>query len=194
VAYAQKIIFEEKQKAEQTLEMMNKIHQQVEISRGLKIPNWAYQDVLYMLIAHSISSFELLHRKLLPFEKMEIYDVFKRVGIKMGIYQLPENYKEWLDARELSLENNYEQTTYSRQLYNAYLVHLGRIRNFILIEVQKLLLPEKLKTLIFTKKINYIKALLSLYKKYKHIYPINQLRYVLLPTDYQKQLKNLVKN
>ena len=32
----------------------------VENSRGAKIPDWAYRDVLYMLIHYSVVSYELL--------------------------------------------------------------------------------------------------------------------------------------
>ena len=85
VIYAQKIIFEEKTKAEQTLQNLKNIHVGVETNRGFQIPNWAYQDVLYMLVQYSISSFELLHRALTTTEKEEIFEVFQKVGSKMGI-------------------------------------------------------------------------------------------------------------
>ena len=69
VVYAQQIIFEEKSNAERTLENMKNIHKNVENDRGYGIPNWAYQDVLYMLIAHTISAYELLNQTLSTDEK-----------------------------------------------------------------------------------------------------------------------------
>ena len=64
VEYAQKIIFLEEQMALATIDKITQIHQGVEQSRGKSIPDWAYRDVLYMLIDYSIRSFELLERKL----------------------------------------------------------------------------------------------------------------------------------
>ena len=44
-------------------------------NRNAKIPAWAYRDVLFMLIGYSISSFELLERKLSAAEKEEVFRV-----------------------------------------------------------------------------------------------------------------------
>src|SRR5215213_9830223 len=60
VTYARNIVFSEEQKALEVIDRMAMIHQGVETSRGASIPEWAYRDVLYMLIDYSIRSFELL--------------------------------------------------------------------------------------------------------------------------------------
>ena len=62
---------------------MRSIHSGVEKSRGAYIPDWAYRDVLFMLIHYSIASFEVLERKLTEEEKEEVFDVFYRVGARM---------------------------------------------------------------------------------------------------------------
>ena len=69
VSYARKIIFDENEKALKTIDSIFTIHKVVEINRGKAIPDWAYRDVLYMLIHYSIASFELLERKLSAEEK-----------------------------------------------------------------------------------------------------------------------------
>ncbi len=46
----------------------------------LKYRMTGYQDVLYMLIYYSISSFELLERRLSNEEKDEIVKTFARIG------------------------------------------------------------------------------------------------------------------
>ena len=48
-----------------------------------------YRDVLFMLIHYSIASYELLENKLSDAEKEEVYDVFFRLGMGMGLKALP---------------------------------------------------------------------------------------------------------
>src|ERR1044072_5635118 len=64
VTYARAIIFADFEKALKAIDNITSIHTAVEHNRNAKIPDWAYRDVLYMLIHYSIASFELLERKL----------------------------------------------------------------------------------------------------------------------------------
>ncbi|MCW3116396.1 MAG: hypothetical protein JWM28_478, partial [Chitinophagaceae bacterium] len=64
VMYARKIVFSERQEALKAIDKITFIHTTVENNRNAKIPDWAYRDVLFMLIHYSIASFELLERKL----------------------------------------------------------------------------------------------------------------------------------
>src|SRR5437879_2784912 len=64
VSYARQIVFEEKDAALRAIDKIAAIHTDVETTRGATIPDWAYRDVLFMLIHYSIASFELLERKL----------------------------------------------------------------------------------------------------------------------------------
>src|SRR6185369_11959399 len=63
VVYAKKIIFSTEEEALKAIDKITAIHTGVEKSRGMSIPDWAYRDVLFMLVHYSISSFELLERK-----------------------------------------------------------------------------------------------------------------------------------
>ena len=69
VRYAGRIVFSPKEAAQQTIHTMRLIHEGVEKSRGAVIPDWAYRDVLFMLIYYSIAAFELLERRLTDAEK-----------------------------------------------------------------------------------------------------------------------------
>src|SRR6185295_9915837 len=64
VTYAREIVFAKQAEALKSIDKITAIHIGVENSRGAKIPDWAYRDVLFMLIDYSISSFEVLERKL----------------------------------------------------------------------------------------------------------------------------------
>src|SRR5215213_3734836 len=69
IGYARQIVFSEKEAALRAIDKMRAIHSAVEANRGATIPDWAYRDVLFMLIHYSIASFELLERKLTAEEK-----------------------------------------------------------------------------------------------------------------------------
>ena len=92
VSYARVIVFAEKETALKAIDKMNAIHSGLEKSRGYAIPDWAYRDVLFMLIHYSIAAFELLEHKLTEAEKEEVFDVFYRVGDRMNLVGLPTNY------------------------------------------------------------------------------------------------------
>src|ERR1041384_6849474 len=64
VMYAREIVFSDTAKAHAAIDRISSIHHAVEENRGSKIPDWAYRDVLFMLIHYSVASFELLERKL----------------------------------------------------------------------------------------------------------------------------------
>src|ERR1700759_3213610 len=95
VSYAQQIVFAEEDQALKAIDNITAIHKGIEAKRGASIPDTAYLDVLFMLIGYSISSFELLERKLRPEEKAEVFNVFGRVGRRMGLTGIPETFAEW---------------------------------------------------------------------------------------------------
>src|ERR671913_605238 len=64
VRYSQEIVFATEETALQTLNRINAIHGSVERQRGQTIPEWAFRDVLYMLIDYSERSYRLLYRPL----------------------------------------------------------------------------------------------------------------------------------
>src|SRR5579859_3303596 len=80
VKYAQAIIYSPLDRALAAIDQITAIQGAVEKSRGARIPDSAYRDVLFMLIDYTIRSFELLERQLTAAEKGEIFDVFNRVG------------------------------------------------------------------------------------------------------------------
>ena len=77
--YAKSIVFSSKEDAHKAINTITQIHKAVENIRGYQIPDWAYRDVLFMLIYYSIASFELLERKLSHAEKVEFYHVFTKL-------------------------------------------------------------------------------------------------------------------
>jgi hypothetical protein len=193
VEYAQKIVFAENEFALTTIDKITQIHQGVEKSRGQTIPDWAYRDVLYMLIDYSIRSFELLERKLETTEKEEIFDVFSRLGIRMGLNELPTNYNDWLIDRTIHLENNLQKGKFTIHLFEQYKKHLGGFRYFILIQIQQILVPKIVYNQLFKSSYFPTTMLLYLYKNSKSIKLDYAIKAILLPKKHKNSLSNIGK-
>ena len=125
VSYARRIVFAEYDEALKTIDRISSIHKGVETKRGAAIPDWAYRDVLFMLIHYSIASFEVLERKLSDIEKEEIFDLFYMIGKRMKLQGIPGNYAQWLVVRQHDLEHDLEKSIYTIDLYKQYKKHLG---------------------------------------------------------------------
>jgi hypothetical protein len=117
VKYAKKIVFASMEEANTAIESLRQIHNAVERNRGFSIPDWAYRDVLFMLIHYSIASYELLEKKLTIEEKEEVYNVFYRVGAGMGLKELPLNYIDWLPVRKAHLERRFTNEYIQRRSF-----------------------------------------------------------------------------
>lgn len=191
VAYARKIVFAPEHEALQAIDTMASIHKAVENSRGDTIPQWAYRDVLYMLIYYSIAAHELLEGKLSPSEKEEVYQVFFRVGARMGLQSLPKNYDQWLPSREQHLHNDLQKSHYTEDLFKQYKKHLGTIRFKLLLEAQKLVVPPYIIELLNFRKFSLLSPMVPGYKLSRWLHIDHWVKYLLLPKNYQAQIKAL---
>ncbi len=191
VAYARQIVFSEKDRAFAAIDKMRSIHSAVEENRGAQIPDWAYRDVLFMLIHYSISSFELLERKLTRSEKEEVFFVFNDVGKRMGLKELPQNYDAWLIAREQHLQNDLQKTKYTDDLFLQYKKHLGVTRYFLLEQAQMLVVPKRVSDLLSFGKISAISFILPVYKLSNKIKLGWFFKSIILPNKYKSQIRDL---
>ena len=193
VEYAQKIVFQEEKMALSTIDQINQIHTNVEQSRGQSIPNWAYRDVLYMLIDYSILSFELLERKLKNNEKEAIFEVFINLGTRMNLENLPKNYDTWKIDRNIHLENDLEKGKLTLHLFEQYKKHLGSARYFLLLQIQKMLVPQSVHNKLFRTSYFPMFLLVYLYKLSKIIQIDRLLKWILFPKKYKQQLAKIGK-
>jgi hypothetical protein len=148
VRYAQRIIFAPLTQARATLASIWAIHERVELARGRRIPDWAYRDVLYMLIDYSRRAYELLYGRLHAAALNDLYEVFLRVGHELRIEQLPATYQEWLSDRHCHLERDLAYSTFTERLFEQYRWQLGAVRYRILLETQALLVPQRVCALL----------------------------------------------
>jgi ER-bound oxygenase mpaB/B'/Rubber oxygenase, catalytic domain len=191
VMYARLIVFSEKEAAEKAIDKITSIHAAVEGNRGAKIPEWAYRDVLFMLIHYSLASYELLEKKLTAAEKEDLFDVFNRVGLRMGLKGLPANFNEWLKMRDDHLHQDLEKSHFTVDLYKQYRKHLGFVRYKLLKESQKLVVPSHAKQLLKLRKFSWLSPILAVYKLSRKIKMDWFLKSIVLPAEYKKQIKEL---
>jgi hypothetical protein len=191
VSYARGIVFSEYEQALKVIDNISSIHKSVENSRGAEIPDWAYRDVLFMLIDYSIRSFELLERKLQAEEKEEVFQVFNRMGTRMEIKNLPNSYEEWLPMRHEHLQQDLLKSNFTADLYKQYRKHLGAIRYWILKQAQLLVVPEKVMAELRLGRLPLLRPVLKVYK-WTRMFKLDQhLRNIILPKDYKAQILDL---
>jgi hypothetical protein len=191
VRYARMIVFSSADEANKAIDTIRQIHTAVEQNRGYNIPDWAYRDVLFMLIHYSIASYELLEKKLTNEEKEEVYNVFYRVGARMGLKELPLNYVDWLPARKAHLEADLQKSEHTIDLFKQYKKHLGAMRYKVLIEGQKLVVPDRVKELLDFSDFSFLSPVVPVYKVSRLMKMDWLLKNMLLPSDYKDQINEL---
>lgn len=191
VRYARKIVFSPMEEAHKAIDTMRQIHTAVEQNRGASIPDWAYRDVLFMLIHYSIASYELLEHKLSDAEKEEAYNVLNRIGVRMGLKDLPTSYIEWLPVREAHLMADLQKSKYTTDLFKQYKKHLGAMRYGVLIEAQKLVVPDRVKELLHFSDFSLLTPAVPLYKLSRMMKMDWLVKKILLPSEYMDQINEL---
>lgn len=191
VRYARRIVFSPAEEAHAAIDTMRQIHTAVEQNRGAAIPDWAYRDVLFMLIHYSVAACELLEKKLSDAEKEEVYNVFYRVGERMGLKELPLTYIEWLPVRDAHLTQDLQKSNYTVDLFRQYKEHLGALRFRVLVEGQKLVVPDTVKKLLQFSSFSLLTPVVPVYKISRLVKADRMLRNILLPRGYKDQVDEL---
>jgi len=191
VTYAQRIVFSELTQANKAIDQITAIHSAVEANRKSQIPDWAYRDVLFLLVDYSIRSFELLCRKLSSAEKEEIYNTFYRMGLRMHLKDLPGNYQDWVPVRENHMLNDLEKSRFTVDLFKQYKKHLGIARFILLKEVQAQLVPPQVRKLLGLRKVSLLMLIVPLYKFSRKFQLDSLVKALILPKAYKPQIKAL---
>lgn len=191
VSYAQKIVFATEDQATETIKRIGAIHSGVENARQQKIPDWAYRDVLYMLIDYSQRAFELLVRPLTDDEKTDLYNNFRRLGEMMEVKELPDNYNNWQIDRKLHIEKDLDYSDYTEKLYQQYRNQLGDWRYELLRQVQALIVPTQVKKMLKLNANNPLAYLIWSYQIVDVIGLLSVVRWALMPQDYLEEIEKL---
>jgi len=163
VSYAQDIVFASAETAKRALGQINAIHGAVEHQRGQTIPDWAYRDVLDMLIDYSERSYGLLYKPLSPSQQDDLYEVFRRIGEELHVTELPATYADWQQDRLRHLVRDLAYSEHTSLLFQQYRRHLGPWRYHLLLQVQALLVPDEVRRLLHLSPNNLFSGLVSAY-------------------------------
>jgi len=109
----------------------------------------------------------------------------------MGLKELPVTYADWLPVRQVHLENDLQKSEYTSDLFKQYKKHLGSMRFKVLIEGQKLVVPEKVKKLLHFSDFSLLTPIVPLYKVSRLMKMDWLLKNILLPSDYKDQIAEL---
>jgi hypothetical protein len=191
VRYAQEIVFADEAAARKAIGRMSAIHGGVERQRGHQIPDWAYRDVLYMLIDYSERAYALLQRPLTAAEQEELFRVFRGVGEGMHIPGLPTTYAAWQTDRRLHLQNDLELSEFTTKLFERYRWQLGPWRYDLLRRVQALLVPGRVKELLQLEAGPVIPHTIKLFKMLEWLRLKPLVQRILLPAQYLQEVRQL---
>ncbi len=191
VRYAREIVFSEYDAALAAIDRITGVHKGVETSRGARIPDSAYLDVLFMLIDYSIRSFELLERRLSKKEKAEIFEVFYRIGSRMELRDLPGSYQDWELMRAEYLEKNLVCSPFTKDLYRQYRRSLGSFRYRVLLQAQVLLVPARVRRLLSLSSLPWLYPVLPIYKASRFLGLDKVFKAILLPAKYKAEIAGL---
>lgn len=190
-SYAQQIVFADERTAQCTLARIRNVHQAVEHQRGQRIPDWAHRDVLYMLIDYSERAHELLARPMTADEQRELFDVFYRVGLGLGIPDLPVSYTAWKADREIHMQRDLVRSEGTDALYARYRNQLGGWRFRVLMTVQAILTPEHVRGLLQLKSADHLGFLLKLYPLMIRAGMRGIVQRLLMPSQYLAAIRDL---
>ena len=189
VQYAQQIVFSDETQAQQAVGRMAAIHAGVESKRGYAIPDWAYRDVLYMLIDYSERAYALLHEPLTDAERAELFTVFRQVGTGMNVPDLPTTYADWLIDRQNHLANDLQRSTFTDTLFRRYREEIGDWRYDLLRQAQSLLVPARVAQLLGLPERPLLARFLWIYPLSRALGLRAAVQRILLPATYLSRIQ-----
>lgn len=186
--YARQIVFSSEEVALETIGRIRQIHSNVESARGQRIPDWAYRDVLFMLIDNSVRAYESLYHTLCYSDRQDILEVFLRIGRQLAIPDLPQDYLQFESMRQKDLNGNLLRSDLTVDLFLQYRKHLGSIRYYLL-----LLLQKKLCHPVVRHQLNFrftwgISGLWKVYQIIRHLPGYAVIKFWLVPAPYRINL------
>lgn len=191
VQYAQKILLATDTQARQALSQINAIHGGVEQKRGRRIPDWAYRDVLYMLIDYSERAYQLLHRPLTDAERADLFLHFREVGTGLNLSDLPISYADWQLDRQAHLDRDLVRSAFTDKLFRRYREQLGGWRYALLRQAQAVLVPERVSQLLQLPTKPLLIYSIGLYGLLNALRLRSVMQRVLLPGGYLAQIRSL---
>jgi len=191
VRFAQEIAFGDPSAANAAIQGVNRAHAGVERSRGAHIPQWAYRDVLFMLIDYGERAHTVVYGRMTDGDRLQHFESSIALGHALRIEGLPRSYADYQAQRRANLRDNTEHSAFTDTLYDRYYDHLGRARMRGLLDLQASLVPEEVAQLLRMKRKPRVDWLLRNYHRLTRGRRLRRLYPFLLPRAYAGQLASL---
>ncbi len=189
VRFAQRVFFGDPAQAAAAIEAINRIHRRVEEARGEEIPQWAYRDMLFILIDYGERAHEVVFGPMTEGERRSHFGAALALGRVMGLSGLPTTYAAYKAQRHRQLLEDYARTPFTDKLYASYRRALGPWRFRLLRAVQASVLPDELRRMLRLRPDPLVDGLLQ---RYRYLpgdgNKLRPLHGVLLPGRFAKQL------
>jgi uncharacterized protein (DUF2236 family) len=192
VRFAQSVFFGDPAGAAEAVERINRIHRGVEEARGEEIPQWAYRDMLFILIDYGERAHEVVFGPMTEAERDSHFEVTLALGQAMRLSGLPATYAEYRDQRHQQLLDDYARGPLTDELYASYRRALGSWRFRLLRLVQASVLPEELRDVLRLKPYPLVDELLRCYRFVPGgANKLRPLHGALLPGRFARQLREM---
>jgi hypothetical protein len=109
----------------------------------------------------------------------------------MKLKELPVSYDEWVISYAQHLNQDLEKSKYSIDLFKQYRKHLGSFRYRLLLETQKLVVPDIVRDMLGLQKFSLVKMILPFYKGSRSFKLDSAIRSLILPARYRQTIKAL---
>ncbi|MCE7990201.1 MAG: DUF2236 domain-containing protein [Caldilinea sp. CFX5] len=192
VRYAQHVFFSSYDEANAALNKVNRIHHAVETARKTTIPDWAYRDVLFLLIDYGERAHTIVYGPMTAADREIHFNTLITLGHAMHLTGLPTTYEEYKAQRHQQLLADYAHSALTDRLNAAYRNSVGPVRYGLLQLLQGCLLPVELQSVTGLQPHPIIAGLLWFYRYLPG--GGNKLRWLqplLLPAPYASQLRHL---
>jgi hypothetical protein len=164
VRFARGVFFADPAGATEAVERINRIHRRVEEARGEDIPQWAYRDMLFILIDYGERAHGVVFGAMTEAERASHFGVALALGRAMRLGGLPTTYEQYRDQRHRQLLEDYARGPLTEELYASYRRALGPLRYRLLQLVQASVLPEELRGVLRLEPNPLVEELLSCYR------------------------------
>lgn len=191
VRFAQELAFGGEQRVEAAVAAVNRAHHGVERSRGDHIPQWAYRDVLFMLIDYGERAYEIVYGPMTEEQRVEHFHESIEVGRRMHIHGLPGSLADFRSLRRAHLQQDLEHSTLTDALYERYRQHLGGARMKALLDLQGSLVPPEVARLLGLRRKRRVDALFALYRHIRSKHVLRMLYPICLPRPFGGKLAEL---
>ena len=124
-------------------------------------------------------------------EQRELYDVFHRVGVGLGIPDLPKTYLGWRADRERHLQRDLVNGAGTAALYARYRDVLGPWRYRLLVRIQAMLAPAHVRGLLQLKPAPLLRRLVALYPLLVRAGLRPLVQWLLMPARYLEAVRRL---